>query len=104
MANIWIVGRSQSKNADGSVGLSIALELRDGEVKIPARFSIDTSDEALPIVGITEYGKLVTIIGEGDATRTINITATPLDGGEAVTIANKTLATLRTTTIPSALT
>lgn len=104
MADIKLVAKCgyviDDSGATINGGASFAFELVDGTTKIPARFSIDSSASELPMAGITEYGMLLAALALTDASKSVTITATPLDGSAAVS-ATKTFGELIEATVPS---
>lgn len=98
MANIILVGKCVSIG-----GAAFAFELADGDIKIPARFSITSSAAELPMAAITEYGMLVAALNPRNLNTSITITATPLDGSAAVSV-TKTFGALSLSAVPSPLT
>jgi len=107
MADIRLVGKCGSvveDTMDNIVGTaSYAFKLVDGNLKeIPARFSLTSSEEELPMAAITEYGLLIALFAAGESNKSVTITATPLDGSAAVS-KTKTLGALAALTVPSNL-
>ena len=71
-------------NLGDDLAFSAALALDDGSKEIPATFAIDTDDSTLPMIGITQYGKLVGL--PSSESTPFTVTATPLDGSEATIV------------------
>lgn len=111
MANIRLVGKSVSLPKDGSAaanittGCAFAFELVDSDAmtKIPAKFGITTSASVLPMAGITEYGMLVGCLANADLSKSVTITAYPLDGSASVSV-SKTFTQLIGLAVPSLVT
>ena len=103
--SIKLVGKTGSLTGDETYagGACFSLELVDANGKpIPASFSIDYSGDDIPIAAITPYGMLVMLVSSADATKSLAITATPIDGSTATTV-NKTIGALIGATVPSNL-
>lgn len=103
--SIKLVGKTGSvvDDATYSGGACFALELVDANDKpIPASFSIDYSDDDIPMAAITPYGMLVVLVSSADLNKSLAITATPIDGGSATTV-NKSIVALIGSTVPSNL-
>ena len=87
MANAIVLKAKSISKLDEYVAFSAALALYNGTKDIPATFSITTEEATLPMVGVTEYGKLVGLYSTANVP-SITIKATGPDG--AVTTYNGT--------------
>ena len=79
MANSIVLKAKAVSTLDEYVAFSVALALNNGTMDIPATFSITSAEDPLPMIGITEYGKLVGLFSAENAP-TITIKATGPDG------------------------
>lgn len=86
MANSVILKAKSVANLGTDVAFSAAIALNDGSKDIAATFSIETDEATLPMIGATEYGKIVGLVS--DATTPFTVTATPLgdDGTNAIEV------------------
>lgn len=100
MANSIVLKAKAISKLDEHVAFSVALALNNGTMDIPATFSITSEGANLPMVGITEYGKLVGLYSANDAP-SITIKATGSDGN--VTTYNGTAAQILGTNPDGAL-
>lgn len=89
MPNSIILKAKAVSELDEYSAFSVALALNDGTKDIAATFSIDSEAVTLPMIGVTEYGKLVGLVT--DDSTAFTVTATPLDGS-AATEADTTVA------------
>lgn len=78
MANSVILKSKAVTEVGGYIAFSVGLALSDGSKEIPAKFSLDTDETTLPMIGITEYGKLVGLVSSDSEPFTV--TATALNG------------------------
>lgn len=81
MANSIILKSKAVTEVGGYIAFSVGLALSDGAKEIPAKFSLDTVETTLPMIGITEYGKLVGLVSSDS--EPFSVSATPLAGGAA---------------------
>lgn len=81
MANSIILKSKAVTEVGGYIAFSVGLALNDGSKDIPAKFSLNTVETTLPMIGISEYGKLVGLVSSDSEPFTV--TATPLAGGAA---------------------
>lgn len=79
MANSIVLKAKAVSTLDEYVAFSVALALNNGTMDIPATFSITSEETSLPMVGITEYGKLVGLYS-AEHVPSITIKATCPDG------------------------
>ena len=79
MANSIVLKAKSISTLDEYVAFSVALALNNGNMDIPATFSITSAEDPLPMIGITEYGKLVGLYSTEDVP-SITIKATGPDG------------------------
>lgn len=91
MPNTIIVKAKAVNNLGEDTAFSAALALTDGTKEIAAKFSLTVSGSTIPMVGITQYGKLAGLVS--DDTTALTVTATPLDGS-AATSASTTVAAI----------
>lgn len=92
MPNTIIVKAKAVNNLGTDVAFSAALALNDGTKDIAAKFSLTVSGSTIPMVGITQYGKLAGLVA--DDTTAFSVTATPLDGSSATTASTTVAAIL----------
>lgn len=100
MANSIVLKAKAVSTLDEHVAFSVALALNNGTMDIPATFSITSAEDPLPMIGITEYGKLVGLYSAKDVP-SITIKATGHDG--AVITYNGTVAQILATNPDTAL-
>lgn len=79
MANSIVLKAKSISKLDEYVAFSAALALNNGTMDIPATFSITSAEDPMPMIGITEYGKLVGLYSTADVP-SITIKATGPDG------------------------
>ena len=92
MANSIILKSKAVTKVDSYTAFSVGLALSDGTKEIPAKFSLDTDETTLPMIGITEYGKLVGLVSSDSEPFTVS--ATPLAGGVATEVDSTVSATI----------
>lgn len=89
MANSIILKSKAVTEVGGYIAFSVGLALSDGSKEIPAKFSLDTDETTLPMIGITEYGKLVGLVSSDS--EHLTVTATPI-GSSVGTEVDSTVA------------
>ena len=102
MANSIVLKAKAISTLDEYVAFSVALALNDGTKDIPATFSITTEEATLPMVGVTEYGKMVGFVSASAESAT-PITVNATDRSGAVTTHEGTIEEILDTDIDSAL-
>ena len=92
MANSIILKSKAVTEVGGYLAFSVGLALSDGSKEIPAKFSLDTDETTLPMIGISVYGKLVGLVSSDSEPFTVS--ATPLAGGAATEVNSSVSATV----------
>ena len=92
MANSIILTSKAVTEVGGYIAFSVGLALIDGTKEIPAKFSLDTDETTLPMIGISDYGKLVGLVSSDSEPFTVS--ATPLAGGAATEVASSVADTI----------
>ena len=82
MANsLFVKGNSFSLINEGLVGFETALVLLDeNDKEVQATWDIGVSGDTIPLIGITQYGRVTGMYSVEEAELEITITATPLGG------------------------
>lgn len=94
MANSIILKSKAVTEVGTDIAFSVGLAMSDGTNEIAAKFSIDTDETTLPMIGITEYGKLVGLVASSSTSTPFSVTATPLDGSSALEVDSTVAAVL----------